>query len=70
MSHKEMRARARALTGDVSGASAVRKADAPALIPAVAIAGGWAVLAETPSWLAMTGGSLCLAGVFIARRLA
>lgn len=38
------------------------------LIPVVAIAGGWAVLAERPSGLAMGGGALCLAGVFIARR--
>lgn len=38
------------------------------LIPVAAIAGGWAVLAERPSWLAMGGGALCLAGVVIARR--
>jgi drug/metabolite transporter (DMT)-like permease len=38
------------------------------LIPVVAIVGSWAVLAETPSWLSMGGGSLCLAGVFISRR--
>jgi drug/metabolite transporter (DMT)-like permease len=38
------------------------------LIPVVAIAGGWAVLAERPPWLALAGGALCPAGVYIARR--
>jgi drug/metabolite transporter (DMT)-like permease len=38
------------------------------LIPVVAIALGWALLGETPPWLAAVGGSLCVAGVFIARR--
>ena len=36
-------------------------------IPVVAIALGWAVLAERPSWLAMGGGAICLVGVSIAR---
>jgi drug/metabolite transporter (DMT)-like permease len=38
------------------------------LIPVVAIALGWAVLAETPAPLAFAGGALCLAGVLVARR--
>jgi effector-binding domain-containing protein len=38
------------------------------LIPVVAIALGWAVLAERPSWLAVGGGALCPVGVYIARR--
>lgn len=38
------------------------------LIPVVAILLGWALLAETPSWLAVAGGGLCLAGVALARR--
>lgn len=38
------------------------------LIPVVAVALGWAVLAERPPWLAMAGGGLCLAGVYVARR--
>ena len=38
------------------------------LIPVVAILLGWAVLDETPPWLAGVGGALCVAGVAIARR--
>jgi drug/metabolite transporter (DMT)-like permease len=38
------------------------------LIPVVAIALGWAVLGETPPSLAVGGGALCLAGVYLARR--
>ena len=38
------------------------------LIPVVAIMLGWAVLAERPPWLAIGGGVLCLAGVYLARR--
>ena len=38
------------------------------LIPVVAIMLGWAVLAERPPWLAIGGGALCLAGVYLARR--
>jgi drug/metabolite transporter (DMT)-like permease len=38
------------------------------LIPVVAIALGWAVLDERPSWLAVAGGALCFAGVYVARR--
>ena len=38
------------------------------LIPLIAILLGWAVLGETPPWLAVVGGVLCLAGVYLARR--
>jgi len=38
------------------------------LIPLVAILLGWALLGETPPWLAAAGGALCLAGVYLARR--
>jgi drug/metabolite transporter (DMT)-like permease len=38
------------------------------LAPVVAIVLGWAVLGETPKWLAVTGGGVCLVGVYIARR--
>jgi drug/metabolite transporter (DMT)-like permease len=38
------------------------------LIPVVAILLAWAVLGETPPWLAVVGGALCLAGVSLARR--
>ena len=38
------------------------------LIPVVAIVLGWALLGETPPQLAVIGGALCVAGVYIARR--
>jgi drug/metabolite transporter (DMT)-like permease len=38
------------------------------LIPVVAIVLGWALLDETPPWLAAVGGALCVAGVAVARR--
>ncbi|HKP17293.1 MAG TPA: DMT family transporter [Gaiellaceae bacterium] len=38
------------------------------LIPLVAITLGWAVLGESPPLLAVAGGGLCLAGVYLARR--
>jgi drug/metabolite transporter (DMT)-like permease len=38
------------------------------LIPVVAILLGWALLGETPPWLALVGGVLTLAGVYLARR--
>ena len=38
------------------------------LIPLVAILLGWALLGETPPWLAAVGGALCLGGVALARR--
>jgi drug/metabolite transporter (DMT)-like permease len=48
--------------------SAGRMAALAYLIPVVAILLGWAVLDETPPWLAAVGGVLCLAGVWLARR--
>jgi drug/metabolite transporter (DMT)-like permease len=49
-------------------ASAGRVASLNYLIPVVAILLGWALLGETPPWLAIVGGALCVAGVAIARR--
>jgi drug/metabolite transporter (DMT)-like permease len=37
------------------------------LIPVVAIVLGWLILGEAPPWVALLGGALCLAGVYIAR---
>jgi drug/metabolite transporter (DMT)-like permease len=48
--------------------SAGRLASLAYLIPVVAILLGWAILGETPPWLAAVGGALCLAGVYVARR--
>ncbi len=48
--------------------SAGRLASLAYLIPVVAILLGWTFLGETPPWLAAVGGSLCLAGVALARR--
>lgn len=48
--------------------SAGRMASLAYLIPVVAILLGWAVLGETPPWLAAAGGALSLAGVVLARR--
>jgi drug/metabolite transporter (DMT)-like permease len=52
----------------LSRTSAGRLASLAYLIPVVAILLGWALLGETPPWLAAVGGGLCLAGVFLARR--
>ncbi len=38
------------------------------LIPVVAILLGWALLGETMPVLALAGGVLCVAGVYLARR--
>ena len=38
------------------------------LAPAVAVVGGWALLGETPPGLALAGGALCIAGVYLASR--
>ena len=38
------------------------------LVPPIAIALAWAILAETPPLLAIGGGALCIAGAAIARR--
>lgn len=48
--------------------SAGRTASLNYLIPVVAIALGWLILGETPPLLALAGGGLCIAGVYIARR--
>jgi drug/metabolite transporter (DMT)-like permease len=48
--------------------TAGRLASLAYLIPVVAILLGWALLGETPPWLAAVGGVLCLAGVYLARR--
>jgi drug/metabolite transporter (DMT)-like permease len=48
--------------------SAGRTASMNYLIPVVAIVLGWALLGETPPLLAVAGGVLCIAGVYIARR--
>lgn len=48
--------------------SAGRMASLTYLIPPVAVLLGWAVLGETPPWLAGVGGALCLGGVYLARR--
>jgi drug/metabolite transporter (DMT)-like permease len=39
------------------------------LVPPIAILLGWALLGETPAALAYVGGALCLAGVYVARRV-
>ena len=49
--------------------SAGRMAAITYLIPVVAIGLGWAVLGETPPWLAAAGGALCVIGVYVARRV-
>lgn len=38
------------------------------LAPVVAVLLSWMLLGETPPWLALVGGALCLAGVYVARR--
>jgi drug/metabolite transporter (DMT)-like permease len=48
--------------------SAGRLASIAYLIPVVAILLGWALLGETPARLALGGGALCLAGVYLAGR--
>jgi drug/metabolite transporter (DMT)-like permease len=48
--------------------SAGRLASLTYLIPVVATLLGWAILGETPPWLAAIGGALCVAGVALARR--
>ena len=47
--------------------SAGRMGSLTYLAPPMAIVLGWAVLGETPPWLAAAGGALCLAGVALAR---
>jgi drug/metabolite transporter (DMT)-like permease len=48
--------------------TAGRLASITYLIQVVAILLGWALLGETPPALALAGGALCLAGVYLARR--
>jgi drug/metabolite transporter (DMT)-like permease len=48
--------------------SAGRMGSMTYLSPVVAILLGWALLREAPPWLAIAGGALCLAGVYVARR--
>ncbi len=48
--------------------TAGRLASLAYLIPVVAIVLGWALLGETPPWLAAVGGALCVGGVYLARR--
>ena len=37
------------------------------LVPPLAVLMGWLFLGEAPPALALAGGALCLAGVFVAR---
>jgi drug/metabolite transporter (DMT)-like permease len=37
------------------------------LVPTLTVLLGWAILGEVPSWLALAGGVLCLAGVAVSR---
>jgi drug/metabolite transporter (DMT)-like permease len=48
--------------------SAGRMGSITYLVPAVAIVLGWTLLGETPPWLAVAGGAVCLVGVYLARR--
>ena len=48
--------------------SAGRLGSTTYLAAPIAILLGWALLGETPPWLAVLGGALCLGGVVIARR--
>lgn len=38
------------------------------LVPALTVLMSWAILGQVPSWLALAGGALCLAGVALSRR--
>lgn len=48
--------------------SAGRMGSITYLIPPITIVLAWALLSETPPWLAVAGGALCLGGVYLARR--
>jgi drug/metabolite transporter (DMT)-like permease len=37
------------------------------LVPALTVLMSWAILGQVPSWLALAGGMLCLAGVALSR---
>ncbi|MGO9657556.1 MAG: DMT family transporter [Acidimicrobiales bacterium] len=38
------------------------------LVPAITVLMSWALLGQVPTWLAIAGGALCLAGVSLSRR--
>jgi drug/metabolite transporter (DMT)-like permease len=38
------------------------------VVPALTVLMSWAILGQVPSWLALAGGTLCLAGVALSRR--
>jgi hypothetical protein len=38
------------------------------LVPALTVLMAWAILGQAPGWLALVGGTLCLAGVALSRR--
>ncbi len=38
------------------------------LVPALTVLMSWAILGQVPTWLALAGGTLCLAGVALSRR--
>jgi drug/metabolite transporter (DMT)-like permease len=52
----------------LSRTTAGRMGSTTYLVPPIAIVLGWALLGETPPWLAVAGGAVCLAGVMLARR--
>ena len=51
----------------LSRTSAARLGATTYLVPALTVLLGWAILGEVPSWLALGGGALCLAGVAVSR---
>lgn len=51
----------------LSRTSAARMGATTYLVPALTVLLGWAILGEVPSWLALGGGALCLAGVALSR---
>ncbi len=51
----------------LSRTSAARMGATTYLVPALTVLLGWAILGEVPSWLALVGGALCLAGVALSR---
>jgi drug/metabolite transporter (DMT)-like permease len=52
----------------LSRTTAGRMGSTTYLVPPIAILLGWLFLGETPPVLAVLGGSVCLGGVFVARR--
>jgi drug/metabolite transporter (DMT)-like permease len=51
----------------LSRTSAARMGATTYLVPALTVLLSWAILGEIPSWLALAGGALCLAGVALSR---